>query len=346
MIFKIISEKSDWENKINTLDISEIFYTFEYCKAAEKIEKGEAKLAIFENKSGEIVYPFILRRINSHDMNSNIFDIVTPYGYGGPYIKGEVANNIRIFRKFFEIYCQEQNIVTEVIRFHPLLNNHIPMQHCMDLAYIRKTTAVNLENDIDFIRTKYSTMNKRNIKKARKNGVFCVAVEKNEVNINIFIELYSETMKRNNALEFYYFNNEIIADMLKDTNNSSSHLLFAFYEGRVVSAVILYHCGEISHYHLGASKTQYLHLKSNNILFDFMICYSKQKNAKIIHLGGGYSENDGLFSFKSSFSNNNHFEYFLGKKILNDEIYEKLNENLSENNNLNGAYFPRYRALT
>ena len=55
-----------------------------------------------------------------------------------------------------------------------------------------------------------------------------------------------------------------------------------------------------------------------------MIGYSKLKNSKIIHLGGGYSENDGLFSFKSSFSNNNHFEYFLGKKILNDEHMKNL----------------------
>ena len=57
MIFKIISEKSDWDNKISALDISEIYFTFEYCKAVERIEQGEAKLAIFENISGEIVYP-------------------------------------------------------------------------------------------------------------------------------------------------------------------------------------------------------------------------------------------------------------------------------------------------
>ena len=346
MIFEIITKKSDWDNKISTLGICDIYFSYEYCKAVEKIEHGEAKLATFETISGDIIYPFILRKINRHDTNLDFFDIITPYGYGGPYIKGEMANNLKNFRKIFEIYCQKQNIVTEVIRFHPLMNNHLSMQNYMDLAYIRKTTAVNLENDIDIIRSKYSSMNKRNIKKALKNGVFCDVVEKNEVNINIFIELYTETMKRNNALEFYYFNHEIIADMLKDSKKSTSHLLFAYYEDRVISAIIFYHCGEISHYHLGASKSQYLYLRSNNILFDFMISYAKQKNSKIIHLGGGYSENDGLFSFKSSFSNNNHFEYFLGKKIMNNEIYIKLMGNLSENKNINTSYFPGYRSIT
>lgn len=340
-----MTEKSDWDREIRVFEKCDVYYTFEYCKATEKIEKGEAKLAILENNLGKIIYPFILRRIDINiDINTNLYDIITPYGYGGPYIKGEIIN-MKTFRCMFEIYCKEQNIVSEVIRFHPLMNNHLQMQEYIDLQYIRKTTAVNLENGIEFIRTKYSSMNKRNIKKARKNGVYCVEVEKNETNINLFIELYNGTMKRNNALDFYYFSEEIITEMLKDTNLSTAHLLFAYFEGKVVSAVVIYLCGNIAHYHLGASKTEYLYLKSNNVLFDYMIDYSKLKKAEIIHLGGGYIENDGLFSFKSSFTNNNHFEYYLGKKIWDYKTYEKLVNYYIEDNKSHNSYFPIYRGI-
>jgi hypothetical protein len=302
------------------------------------------RLAIFENVLGKIAYPFVLRRIEINEINLNLYDIVTPYGYGGPCIKGEI-NIIETFRNLFEGYCKDQNIVSEVIRFHPLLNNHIPMLDYIDVQYIRKTTAVNLNNDIKIIRTQYNSMTRRNISKAEKNGVYCLEVEKSESNINTFVSLYTETMSRNNALGYYYFDKEIITDMLKDSNSSSAHLLFAYFENRVVSAVVLYLCGENAHYHLGASKTEYFYLKSNNKLFDFMISFSKIKNAKNLHLGGGYSENDGLFSFKSSFTNNNHYDYFLGKKILNDEIYEILITYFSRQNTLSHSYFPKYRGI-
>lgn len=321
-----------------------MYFTYEYCKAVESVENGLAKLAIFENNYCKIVYPFILRNIKCGDIVSNYFDIVTPYGYGGPCIIGD-KNNIKIFRQMFEVYCKKKNIVSEVIRFHPILKNHLLMDECVELKYIRKTVVVDLLNNINVIRSKYSSMNKRNLKKAIKNGVFCVSVEKTSENVNSFIQLYNETMKRNNALDFYYFDKNIITNMLSDNNNTTSHLLFAYFEGKVVSAIIVYICGDIAHYHLGASKTEYLHLKSNNLLFDYMMIFSKTNLAKIIHLGGGYCENDGLFSFKSSFSNNEYLKYFIGTRVFDYEIYSNLVRDISENHILSNSYFPMYRGI-
>ena len=225
------------------------------------------------------------------------------------------------------------------------MKNHLPMHKYVDVKYIRKTTAVNLNFDIEVIRSNYSSMTQRNINKAEKNCVSCIEVEKIESNINIFIDLYTETMDRNNASNFYYFDLELISAMLKESRFVSSHLLFAHFEGRVVSAVILYLCGEMAHYHLGASKNEFLYLKPNNKLFDYMIHYSKENGAKILHLGGGYDENDGLFAFKSSFTNNNHFEYFLGKKVFNYGKYNELINYYSKKNILSNSYFPIYRGI-
>lgn len=159
------------------MEKSVVYFTLEYCKAVEKIEKGKALLAIFENELGKIVYPFILRKIACQLNDTDIFDIVTPYGYGGPYIEGD-RDNIKNFRKMFEIYCQEQNIVTEDIRFHPFLENHLPMEDYINLQYILKTTAVNLEGDLEYIRLKYKKMNKRNIKQAKKMAYFVLRLKR------------------------------------------------------------------------------------------------------------------------------------------------------------------------
>jgi len=58
---------------------------------------------------------------------------------------------------------------------------------------------------------------------------------------------------------------------------------------------------------------------------DFATKYAKARGCKFFHLGGGNtsSEKDSLFIFKSNFSNN-LMDFFIGKKIHNQQIYDKI----------------------
>lgn len=38
MIFKIITEKSDWDEEINSMEESDVYFTFEYCKAVVTVK--------------------------------------------------------------------------------------------------------------------------------------------------------------------------------------------------------------------------------------------------------------------------------------------------------------------
>ncbi|MGG3739585.1 GNAT family N-acetyltransferase, partial [Aeribacillus pallidus] len=93
------------------------------------------------------------------------------------------------------------------------------------------------------------------------------------------------------------------------------------------------------------SKTEYLPLRPNNLLFDAMVELSKSLGLKALHLGGGYQENDSLFKFKSLFTNNNHFNYYIGKNILNDKIYHELSQSVMNHFSFNSSsdFFPLYR---
>ena len=58
-------------------------------------------------------------------MNYN--DIVTPYGYGGPIAIADSENDrkqlIDKYYKEFAQCCVDNNIVSEFVRFHPIINN-------------------------------------------------------------------------------------------------------------------------------------------------------------------------------------------------------------------------------
>jgi lipid II:glycine glycyltransferase (peptidoglycan interpeptide bridge formation enzyme) len=340
-VFKIIECQGLWNNILKDFENADSYYSYGYGQLFAEKENGQLKAAYFENEVTKIFYPFIEREIKN-ERNHGLFDLVTPYGYGGPLLKGE-NSLINDFYRHFNQYCVDNNIVSEVIRFHPLYRNHQICTKNMEVEYIRKTTAVDLSRPLEEIRESYSSLTKRNIIKAQRNNLSCIVADKNPENIQEFFKMYTETMDRNSADEYYYFDVKQLMNQLTDTHQSNSYLLLAKSNNRTIAGVILFIGPEYAHYHLGGSYTEYLKLRPNNILFDYMIEFSKKQGVKQLHLGGGYQEGDGLFNFKSSFTNSNHFGYYIGKKIHNHIEYN----NLLKNQNLDSSkdnYFPLYRS--
>lgn len=342
MRLEVIQSQKKWSEIVENLGLKDIYYTYEYCHNSAQSEKGIAKLLYFENELGAVVYPIVKRKIET-SYAREIYDIITPYGYGGPLVIGN-KEVLKDFREELTTYCEKNNIITEIIRFHPLINNAEMMGNYCNLQYIRKTTAVDLTNDIETIKSQYSKMNKRNIKRAYKNGLVCKEVNKTKDNIEIFLDLYNETMDRQNALSYYYFPSDQIESQLKDTEVYQAHLLFVYHEDKVVSATILYTTKKFAHYYLGASASEYLYLRPNNLIFNYMVELSKKKGCKSLHLGGGYEEDDGLFRYKCSFSNNNMFDYYIGKSIFNKKVYDVLVDERKKECGIKENFFPLYRA--
>lgn len=336
-----LSLNDNWNKFIEQFSTLDVYYSQEYSNLSSAIENGAAEAVFYENDDGKIFYPYIKRKI---DLNEEYLDIVTPYGYGGPVLEGD-QNAIKMFYRQFNEYCTDNKIITETVRLHPLLKNDAYMKDVMHVEYIRKTTAVDLTLSLEEIRKNYTSNNKRNIKKANKEGVNVFISNNHKKDIDIFIDLYYETMNRNNSLSYYYFDRSYFYRQMEEMLLCKPYLLLAEYKNQIIGGILLLIGNEYAHYHLGASKTEYLSLRPNNLLFDAMIEFSKSCGSKLLHLGGGYQENDSLFKFKTSFTNNNNYNYFLGKNILNEKIYKELSQIAAKNLSpiSDSSYFPLYR---
>lgn len=339
MNLEIIEDEERWNEVADKFENSDVYYTYNYCLTAAQMEHGRAKLVYGFNNNSALIYPIIERDIKS-ELIVDSKDIITPYGYGGPLILGDLQI-IKDFKEVFQKYCVENNIITEFIRLHPLLNNKKYLYEYCTLEYVRKTTAVDLVPDLNEIRSNYSKMNKRNLKKAYKMDLKREIVEKTEENIETFLNLYNRTMDRKNASEYYYFDLNFIRTQLQDNNISKSHLLFVYYDDLVISAAIIFISDKYAHYHLGASDELHLSMRPNNFIFDFMVEIAKQNECLLLHLGGGYQEDDNLFKYKTSFSNSNNYDFYIGKNIYNEKTYGELS--LEENKEINNSFFPAYR---
>lgn len=319
---KVVSlkERAVWLNYLNQLPPQkrDIYYTPEYYKIYEDNGDGEAWCFIYEQEGQIALYPFLKNPLPYHAKG---FDIQGAYGYNGVVSNSEEQAFIANFYASFEEYCQTEGIIAEFTRFNPLLNNQTFSEHNMQVLFNRNTVAVGLEQDWQSIRQNFSSSVKRNIKKALRNGleVFTSPLHK-----AAFKEIYKETMLRVNSNEYLFFN-ELYFDQLFEMDELRQ--VRVEYNNEIIASAVCFAYNDYFHYHLGASKTDYLHLRPNDLIFKTMIALAHEENCKYIHLGGGTSSHpdDTLLRYKAKFSKEKQ-DFYIGKKIHDPVSYNSLIE--------------------
>jgi len=326
--------------------MADIYFDSNYGKLYEGIEKGKNEVFEFECSYGRIKHMFIKRRIPNKINGDIYYDIITPYGYGGPIIF-ECKENckkllVEEYAREFQAFCLDNNIVSEFVRFHPIINNVEDFKTLYNTLHIRNTVGTNLKDFIDPFQEEFSKSCRKNVRKALRNGVnFKVTESPNDV--SEFLEIYYSTMDRNKATDYYYFNKDYFNDCVRYFKGNLL-LVEAVYENETIAMGFYFVYEDYIHIHLSGTLTEYLSLSPAYILRYAVTQWGKENGYKLIHHGGGRTneDDDSLYKFKKQFGKNTEFEFHVGKKIWNSIIYKQLCE-------MNGIdvdieFFPAYRS--
>lgn len=329
----------------------DIYFDKNYGKLYETIENGTAEVFEFECELGRIENQFIKREIPYMVDGKSYFDIVTPYGYGGPLITkinedGKEQELVQKYMESFKNYCEENNIVSEFIRFHPIIKNEKYFKNEYEVLNIRKTLATNIRDYEDPIKEEFSKSSRKSIRQVLKKGITYRILEKPK-KISDFKDIYYSTMDRNEAKEYYYFDDMYFQKCLEYFRENII-IVEVLYEDKVIASGLYFVFGNIIQAHLSGTLSEYLYLSPAYITKYATALWAKENKIDYIHYGGGVtnSENDPLYKFKKKFSKNTEFDFHIGRKIWNYKVYEKL---CSKNEKLNREgiqiidYFPLYR---
>jgi len=335
---RLIRDPREWDALVATYQL-DCYYEHAYFELAKEHDEIP-ELFYYPTEFGTLIYPYLRRRIPG-----TLFeDITTPYGYGGPSFKGIWSlDQIREARERFERYCNETGIVTETVRFHPLLHNQELGQYwCHQTEILQPTVTLELTDLFEMIESDFSQMTRRNIRKARREGVTIRLGRPEEY--RDFAHLYQMTMDKHQADARYYFD-QTYFDHFAD-GRIKNVLLLAEHDGRIIAGCIVLTGRQFAHYHLGASYPASLALRPNHLLVAEMIRWAKQAGFQALHLGGGTtrSNTDSLLAYKRSFSANQTF-FGLGTSILDATIYERLTRQFERQHpeTQMGHWFPLYR---
>ena len=327
--------------------MNDIYFERSYGELYEKLENGVCEIFEYKSSLGHIHHLYMKREIPIYSLDKVYFDIVTPYGYGGPLIidckESDKENLIQGFKKEFQNHCNKNDIISEFVRFHPVVENGIEFQSIYKVEKDRKTVGTNIFKYEDPVMSEFSKSTRKTIRQILNMGIsYKVTKKPNFTDISEFKNIYYSTMDRNKATDYYYFNDEYFENCLKNFKENII-LVEVFLEGKVIAAGFYFVYADKIHAHLSGTLKDYLQYSPAYIIKYATVKWAQENSVKLIHYGGGTTkaENDPLYLFKKKFGKNTEFDFYTGKKVWNTEIYEKMCKELSLEGEVN--YFPKYR---
>lgn len=324
---KILSLKDvvEWRRLLECLSFerSDVYFTPEYYSLYENYGDGKSLCFVFEEGGELAIYPFLMNPITplGYELDKEYYDIQGAYGYNGLIASTENKEFISSFWEAFDTWCQENDVVAEFTRFHPLINNQEMASSKMKTFYSRHTVALDLTDD-DIWMHQISSKNRNMIRKAEKEGVTIVESDDYET----FRKLYDGTMTDLHAESFYFFPQSYY-DEYKQTFKDKSLLCFAILDGKIIAGSMFMFSDDYAHYHLSARDREYSRYAANNLILWYGIQKAKERGCKWLHFGGGTTGDDGdsLLKFKKEFSKT-LCEFWIGKRVHNQEIYNQIVE--------------------
>lgn len=305
----------------------------EYYQLFEHRNEGQAVCFVGEEKDKIILYPTLINSINElgYELAGTWYDLQGAYGYNGPVTNCRDRDFLNEFSDFLLDYCKRSNIIAEFIRFCPVIQNHEYLNYIRPLHNL-DNVLLDLAPGMDHIwKNSFDNGVRKAIRKAAKANLHFKTIRGGNVSeedVADFLNIYDETMSRNNAGPYYFFPESFILELFEGLPDQTL-LTIVFLDGKAISTELVLLNSRIAYGFLGGTLSEYYQLNPNSYLRFELLKYLFDLGIKTYSIGGGKSMVDSVYLFKKSFSKNLESRFYIGKFIHNEDIYNEIIEQWS-----------------
>ena len=299
-------------------------------------EHTHARCAAWRSEGASVLYPFLFRDLRVEPFLVDAADTITPYGYGGAFFWGAERESVAArFWDAFDEWAAQRPVVSELVRFALFDDELLPYPG------EREQRLVNVVRDLapsaDELWMDFEHKVRKNVKKARRAGVE-IEFDQSGARLEDFLRLYAHTLERREAAGRYDFPREFF-ERIHERLAGQFVYVHALHEGRVVSSELVLLSERNAYSFLGGTDSDAFDLRPNDLLKHETILWAKEAGKSRFVLGGGYRPDDGIFRYKRSFAPNGLVPFYVGRRVLQRELYAKLSANVDSS----GDFFPAYR---
>jgi hypothetical protein len=281
----------DWDALRRAAGVTDVYYSRGFVEASAPLAGGTP---VFLAGDGGL-FPVLLR--------DDPVDAVTPYGYGGPLGGGGEA---------YAAWCRERGVISTFAVFHPLLDVDTRGFRVTELG---GTVAWTLDGDLE---AGMHAHHRRLVRRARNAGLEAVATPA-PGDLDAFVAIYEETMRRAGAAPFYFFAAPYWAALVRDV--PLVRIDVAGPDGLAASVLGM---GEppLLHYHLGGNTDAGRRAGASQLALLGLARWGQERGFTMLHLGGGVGGRaDSLLEYKRRFAPAGLVPSRIGKAVHDEAAY-------------------------
>lgn len=312
------SDCAGWRAALMLIGEIDCTYLPEYHLAYRLRIEGSIPLMWRYSCGGEhFLYPFLLTPV----MDTGGFDISSVYGYTGPIATTTSPEFLSAAWQAFDDYAAGQKIIAEFVRFSPF-NENQRFAHPKTMVEANRNLAVSNLPGEDALPEKIDPKTRNMLRKAERAGLVARELTLPE-HLPAFRRLYDDTMSRNQASEFFRYDDAYWHHLLM--LGQGLRLFGVFAEDTLVAAAMSVSHGKSGLYHLGASLTEYARQGAGNLSLFAMSRGLLASGVTFINMTGGRTTaaDDPLLLFKKSNATGTA-TFYIGKRIINSAAYEDM----------------------
>lgn len=352
-----VADAERWNRLVDASPVPDTYYRPEYVGASASGGKTAVGV-IMAVRQRRFLVPLIIRPLAELEFAKGAcgFDAITPYGYGGvlPLNEADITpDDSRELLTLLRRWCIEAGIVSCLVRLHPLTAQPELMKCAEDDGVVvqlhGETRAIDLHNwDEDRgVPLGLHPERRWNLNCARRElrtRVVPGGSREIEAALQTFRGIYTETMVRCDAADFYFFPSEYYSALARGLGNRLSVVLCC--RGDDPAGAALFFADRLfAHYHLSGTTALGRKFKAATMMVIAGCRWARERGCRWLHLGGGNRAGDSLLHFKNSFGGA-AFQYGFVKLIADYNRYGQLVAMRNRRTSLAPAkpgFFPAYR---
>ena len=324
-------EDARWTNLLGKVT-HDFYHRPRYVEMCAGMENGEAGAFHVVEGGNEFLLPIILRELPDYgsDWARGWRDATSPYGYPGPIVLTERKSldaATSFADKALGALCEatrEWRILTTFVRFHPLLAApREPFEAHGRLVMHGHTVSIDLTHSAEEIWAGIRRNHRTEIMMLERREDVRAEEDRHWGHLPEFLAAYHATMERVHAGRSYYFDEAYFA-ALRAALDNRVHLMLVWYGEQVAAGAVATTCCGIVQYHLAATAPEFFKKRPQKLLCRETWLWSQRSGARVFHLGGGVGgREDGVFRFKSGFSDLRH-PFYTWRACSERAVYERL----------------------
>lgn len=303
-----------------------------------------------------VMYPFHLCALDPGIVGSEFGGhsiIVSPYGYGGPLLEadddrtdpGAIATE---WQAVWHAWMHENRVVSEFVR-EDLHAARLLARSDGDRVLAQQNVIVDLSLDSEARWRSYSAKVRKNVKRARENGL-SVEFALDENALLAFSDIYYDTMDRRQASDAFYLDGDALRAYVDETRHLKEAIIASVvHDTGVVSTELVLLGSHEAYSFLGGTRAEAFPMRPNDLLKHEVCEWGHVEGIGGYVLGGGLEPDDGIFRYKLSFAPYGVADFYTRRIVVDSDVYDRIMAHRMACAEANGArwtprpgYFPAF----